>query len=178
MKIATNFIILACLSLVVQFQVYALPASRTWSAEATTGAAMGYCLAKHPYRTIYRRVYTGDGYQIVKSPGIVGAVRRNFIFDRTTDTDEGINNTCEMACKEFGKLYAPSYVGVPLKQKVGGGIVINSGIGDMAALAMPDWDFYHSPPLQVTAGIWSRGNTWHESDVAQADFCCCQATKP
>jgi hypothetical protein len=153
-------------------QVHASPSSPTWSAEATTGAAMGYCLAKHPYQTIHTGTYTPDGYEIAAAPGIVGAVRRNFIYDRTTPgVDQGVNNTCKRACAQFGKVYGPTYKGYPLRQQVAGGTIINSGVGDMAALAMPDNDYYLS--TQVTAGIWSRGNTWHESDVAQADFCCC-----
>lgn len=156
------------------------PAAGGWSDTTTTGAAMGYCLAKHPYQTIYSgRTFTPDGYEIVASPGVVGAVRRNFIDDRSTDgTDEGnANSTCKQACSEFGKMYAP-YVGTPLRQKVGAGgkTIINSGIGDMASLAVKDRDFYLS--TEAVAGVWSRGNTWHESDVAQSDFCCCQAVAP
>ncbi len=155
------------------------PATLTWSDTSTTGAAMGYCLAKHPYQTLYTgRSYTPDGYEIVASPGVVGAVRRNFVYDRTTDaSDEGnSNNSCAKACSEFGKFYGPTYQGAPLHQKVGakGGALISSGIGDMASLAVKDQDYYLGN--QAVAGIWSRGNTWHESDVAQSDFCCCQAT--
>ena len=155
------------------------PATAVWSDTTTTGAAMGYCLAKHPYQTIYSGRFTPDGYQIVASPGIVGAVRRNFVYDRSTDaSDEGnANSTCKQACSEFGKMYSP-YVGAPLRQKVGPGgtTTINSGIGDMASLAVKDRDFYLS--ADVVAGVWSRGNTWHESDVAQSDYCCCQAIAP
>ena len=155
------------------FQAYASPASPTWSAEATTGAAMGYCLAKHPYQTVHTGTYTPDGFEIVASPGVVGAVRRNFVYDRTTPAvDQGARNSCKTACAQFGLLYGPTYKGYALKQKVAGGALITSGIGDMAALAMSDTDYYLGE--EVTAGIWSRGNTWHESDVAQADFCCCQ----
>jgi hypothetical protein len=160
---------------------HAGPLGPTWS-DITTGAAAGYCLAKHPYRYgggtfVYGSdTYTKEGYEVVASPGIVGGVRRNFVYNRSTlDKDEGNeNSTCAQACGQFGQLYGPSYKGVPLKQIVSGAKVpINSGIGDMAALVMPDQDFYLG--TTVVAGIWSRGNTWHESDVAQADFCCCQA---
>jgi len=156
------------------YQTQASPAVPTWSAEATTGAAMGYCLAKHPYQTIHTGTYTPDGYEIVAPPGVVGAVRRNFVYDRTLPkVDQGVKNSCKQACAQFGKLYGPTYTGYALRQKVAGGSLITSGIGDMASLAMSDNDYYLSE--EVTAGIWSRGNTWHESDVAQSDFCCCQA---
>jgi len=156
------------------------PATAVWSDTTTTGAAMGYCLAKHPYQTIYAgRPFTPDGYEIVGSPGIVGAVRRNFVYDRSTGTsDEGnANSSCKQACFEFGKMYSP-YTGVPLRQKVGPGgrTTINSGIGDMASLAVKDRDFYLI--TDAVAGVWSRGNTWHESDVAQSDYCCCHAIAP
>lgn len=154
--------------------VYASPSLTSWSAEATTGAAMGYCLAKHPYLTVHTGTYTPDGFEIASPPGIVGTVRRNFVYDRTTlKLDEGTKNSCKDACAQFGRLYGPSFRGYALTQKVGGGAIITSGVGDMASLAMADNDFYLS--TDVTAGIWSRGNTWHESDVAQSDFCCCQA---
>ena len=144
--------------------------------DMTTAAAMGYCLASHPYRTVHTGPYTPDGFEIVSPPGVVGAVRRNFVYGRSTEKkDEGRDNSCRQACYEFGTQYGPSLVGVPLTQQVRGGGVINSGIGDMASLALSDFDFYLNH--DVTAGIWSRGNTFHESDVAQADFCCCQAVR-
>ena len=169
--------LLFTLLVLITAHAYAAPSSPSWSAEATTGAAMGYCLAKHPYRTIQTGTFTSDGYEIVSSPGVVGAVRRNFVYDRTVPlVDQGTFNSCKSACSEFGKVYGPTLKGYPLRQQVPSGTaipaVINSGIGDMAALAMPDNDYYLNK--KVTAGIWSRGNTWHESDVAQADFCCCQ----
>ena len=157
------------------------PSSNSWS-DITTGAAMGYCLAKHPYQsfdpgTPYQGGrYTRDGYEMVSTPGIVGAVRRNFIFDRATlieDEGQKNNRSCKEACAEFCKQYGPAYKGAPLRQRVNGKPdPLNSGIGDMASLAMPDRDFYLNQ--RVFAGIWSRANTFHESDVAQADLCCCQ----
>ena len=142
----------------------------TWS-DITAGAATGYCLAHHPYQTIHTGPYTPDGFEIVASPGVVGAVRRNFVYDRQSLTD-GNANTCSDACAEFGHAYAPSYIGVALRQQIYGGGVITSGIGDMAATAAPDTDPYSGQ--RVIAGAWSRGNSWHESDVASADYCCCQ----
>jgi hypothetical protein len=148
----------------------------------TTAAAVGYCLANHPYQTIhpglnagpdYPRGFTPDGFEIVPVPGVVGAVRRNFVYHRSTLlSDEGVSNSCAQACGEFGKAYSPTG-GAPLHQSVGTGgtTIIESGLGDIAALAMVDHDFYLGK--EVVAGIWSRGNTWQESDVAQADFCCC-----
>lgn len=51
--------------------------------------------ANHPYRTIHTGGYTPDGFEIIPAPGVVGAVRRNFIHSRsTTDIDEGQANTC------------------------------------------------------------------------------------
>jgi len=42
----------------------------------------------------------------------VGAVRRNFVRTRTTTTtDKGMLQTCDMACREFGKDYEPTYQG-------------------------------------------------------------------
>lgn len=172
--------IIALISILVAAHTFAAPldprpSAPTWS-DITTAAAMGYCLANHPYQTIHRGIFTPSGYEIVAFPGVVGAVRRNFVYDRSTvATDEsgGGSFSCKRACSEFGKLYGPHYSGVPLLQKISEEITINSGVGDMAALAMPDRDFYLNQ--DVFAGIWSRGNTWHELDVAQADFCCCQA---
>ncbi|MEY4591019.1 MAG: hypothetical protein RL497_3095 [Pseudomonadota bacterium] len=155
-------------------QANAEPAAPVWAADATAGAAMGYCLAKHPYQTIHTGTFTPDGYEIVAPPGIVGAVRRNFVYNRTTlEVDKGAGNSCKRACAQFGKFYGPTYTGSPLRQQIADGGIINSGIGDMASLAIPDQDFYSGE--KVIAGIWSRGNTWHESDVAQSDYCCCQA---
>ncbi len=145
----------------------------TWS-ETTTAAATGYCLAKHPYRTLHSGAFTPDGFEIVASPGIVGAVRRNYMHRRLPGAaDQGQRNTCPQACAQFGRIYGPAYAGAALRQKVAGGALIHSGLGDLGALAMPDRDFYLD--RSVIAGMWSRGNTWHESDVAQADYCCCQA---
>jgi len=156
------------------------PSSPGWAASATTAAATGYCLAKHPYQSIERGPgleFTSDGYEFVSAPGIVGAVRRNFIYDRsTTDSDEGNANSCKQACFEFGKIYSAANpeasTGTTLRQKISEDTYINSGIGDMASLAVKDRDYYLSQ--KVVSGIWSRGNTWHESDVAQSDYCCCQ----
>lgn len=150
------------------------PSALGWS-DLTTAAAMGYCLANHPYQTIHRGMFTPSGYEIVTFPGIVGAVRRNFVHDRSTlaiDESGGGSFSCKQACSEFGKHYGPLSLGVPLRQKLSEEVTINSGVGDMAALTMTDWDFALNK--EVFAGIRSRGNAWHESDVAQADLCCCQ----
>jgi hypothetical protein len=147
----------------------------------TAAAATGYCLAKHPYQTLipgvdatpeHPRGFTPDGYEMVLLPGIVGAVRRNFVHSRSTiDLDEGRFNSCSQACSQFGKPYEPSYSGISLQQKLSATTTISSGIGDMGVMAIPDRDFYLNK--EVIAGIRSLGNNWHESDVAQADFCCC-----
>jgi hypothetical protein len=149
----------------------------SWS-DITTGAAAGYCLTNHPYRTIHAGPFTPDGFEIVSYPGVVGCARRNFVRERSlstppapTDPDEGALNSCQAACKQWGLPGFP-FRGVPLRQKLADGSVITSGLGDLAAMATFDFDFYLR--TQVVAGMYSRGNTWHESDVAQADFCCCQ----
>lgn len=171
----TSILIVSMLFTTNVFAINPTPAKTGWSDTTTTAAATGYCLAKHPYQSVYTGDFTPDGYEMVASPGIVGAVRRNFIYDRSTDAvDEGNGNSCKEACSEFGKLYSPNgpLIGAALRQMIGGGAIINSGIGDMASLAVKDWDFYLGH--KVVAGVWSRGNTWHESDIAQADYCCCQ----
>lgn len=153
--------------------------------DMTAAAATGYCLASHPYRTIhpetgrtsdYPRGFTPDGFEIVPHPpGVVGAVRRNYKYTRTTTTtDEGVSNTCEQACREFGKGYEPTFHGTPLHHKYGDPTTPTievSGIGDMASMAIPDRDVELS--RDVIAGIRSMGNNWHRSNVARADFCCC-----
>lgn len=115
------------------------PASLGWAARPTTSAATGYCLAKHPYQSINRESgveFTPDGYEFVSAPGIVGVVRRNFIYDRSsTSVDEGGANSCKEACFEFGKIYSASnpemLTGTPLRQKISDDSYINSGIGDI-----------------------------------------------
>jgi hypothetical protein len=149
-----------------------------WDPSATTAAATGYCLAKHPYASIYKGQYTADGFETVASPGVVGAVRRNYIANReSTLTDEGNNNSCEQACVEFGKTYPGlPYTGASLKQKIWNGktySLIASGLGDLGSLVVKDHDFYLNK--DVTAGMSSRGNSFVEGGVGQSDYCCCQA---
>ncbi len=95
----------------------AIKSFASWD-DMATAAAMGYCLTKHPYKTIHKGNYTPDGYEIVSRPGIIGAVRRNFVFNRNEGAiDEGFRNkSCTQACSEFGKKYSGKK-GVPLKQK-------------------------------------------------------------
>jgi hypothetical protein len=148
-------------------------AKATWS-DITTAAATGYCTSRHLYLSPYSGSFAPDGFELASAPGVVGAVRRNFVQKRTTfSEDQGANNTCAAACQEFGKLYGPASVGASLRQKTSSGALIASGIGDMASLAVRDRDF--ALGSDVVAGIWSRSNTWQEADVAQSDFCCCQA---
>jgi hypothetical protein len=143
-----------------------------WS-DYTTATAAAYCLAKHPYFTEYSEAFTPEGYEIARAPGVVGAVRRNFVYSRTTSgSDEGQGQSCEQACRQFGMRYSP-LTGHALQQRVGSDLR-SSGIGDIAAEVLTDNDYYLG--TSVIAGIWSRANTWHESDVAQADLCCCQVT--
>lgn len=154
------------------------PPAQSFTFEPTvTGAtAAAYCMAKHPYQLLDSQragLYTKDGYELVASPGVVGAVRRNFMLDRGTDQqDEGANQTCAKACTQFGKAW--NMVGKSLRQKVGDGtVLIPSGLGDVGALVMNDQDFYLGG--QTVGAVGSRGNTWQSSDVAQADYCCCHA---
>lgn len=148
-----------------------------WSADASAGAAAAYCMAKHPYNYLTSQIsgkYTKDGFELVSAPGVVGAVRRNFVYDRTTDAyDEGVKQTCAQACAQFGKAWGLTG-GKSLRQKIGDGTVfIASGLGDLGALVMRDQDSYLGG--QTVGLIGSRANTYHESDVAQADYCCCHA---
>ncbi|MFL9449590.1 hypothetical protein AB0758_00360 [Tolypothrix bouteillei VB521301_2] len=162
---------IACTVLTMQLSK-AAPATLGWS-DYTTATAGAYCLAKHPYLTNYTG-FTPDGFEVATAPGLVGAVRRNFVYDRSSSTlDQGNAQTCAQACGEFGKFYAPSYKGKSLTQKVGT-TTIASGLGDIASLAVQDKDFYLDKT--VIAGIWARPSTYQEADVAQADFCCCQIT--
>jgi hypothetical protein len=146
----------------------------SWSG-VTAAAATGYCLAKHPYQSNAPGPFTPDGCEKVGSPGIVGAIRRNYVHKRTTTkVDEGVRQTCQQACFELGKNYGQPSAGRALRQQLSDDHVITSGIGDMASLAKIDHDFHTGK--KTVAGILSRANTYHESDVAQADFCCCHVT--
>jgi hypothetical protein len=151
------------------------PAQQTWT-EQTTAAAMGYCLARHPY--IPRdpaNPYTTEGFEILSSPGVLGAVRRNYVFQRgpvsVTDPDKGQGQDCKQACMQFGLNYGAN-LGRPLNYRDPAGNTVADGIGDMASLGYRDFDWYNNQ--SVIAGMWGRPLNYHESDVAQADFCCCQ----
>jgi hypothetical protein len=151
----------------------ALSPSNPTFTELATAAAAGYCISHHPYGTIETGSYTADGFEIVAPPGVVGAVRRNFVLNRTSD-DDGASQTCDQACAQFAQGNAP-YRGMALHQKVGAAArptIQTSGIGDIGAMLYIDKQYRTQE--NVVAGMWSRGNTWHESDVAWADYCCCQ----
>lgn len=158
------------------------PQWRPGWADYATATAAGYCLAKHPY--VYGgtthtapsgRRYTSDGYEMVRSPGVAGAVRRNFVYNRSGyKVDEGTEQTCAKACAQFGAGYK-GLVGEPLHQMFGK-TERTDGLGDISASVYTDQSFYLNTP--VIAGISSRANTWHESDVAEADMCCCQVVYP
>lgn len=151
-------------------------AQQTWS-EQTTAAAMGYCLARHPYiARSPKNPFTAEGFEILASPGVLGAVRRNYVFQRKGAAvglpDSGQNQTCAQACSQFGLNYGSATAGRPLMFRDKVGNVMADGIGDMASLAYRDFDYYNND--NVIAGMWGRPLNFHESDVAQADFCCCQ----
>ena len=175
-------VIAGSLSILAGVDTFAQTAVSTWDG-MTTAAAMGYCLANHPYRTIHAGPFTPDGYEVASSPGVVGTTRRNFYRTRTTvtyplapgtgSTDEGDGQTCEVACKQWGLGGLPRFKGVPLRQQVPGD-VIPSGIGDLAHQATFDVNFY-TFDMEVAA-MYSTSNNWI-ADVAQADYCCCQMVK-
>lgn len=147
--------------------------AQSWS-DMTTATTTAYCLAKHPVQTALNR-FTDDGYEMASAnPAIVGAVRRNFIYGRDPnamdDETNTQNRTCSQACGEMGKLYGPTYKGEALTHLVGN-TPVASGLGDIAALVMEDKDFYLGK--RVVSGIWTRVQSFQESDVAQADMCCC-----
>lgn len=151
------------------------PAQQTWT-EQTTAAAMGYCLARHPY--IPRdpaNPYTAEGFEILSSPGVLGAVRRNYVFQRgpvsVADPDKGQGQDCKQACMQFGLNYGAN-LGRPLYYRDPSGNTVPDGIGDMASLGYRDFDWYNNQ--SVIAGMWGRPLNYHEADVAQADFCCCE----
>jgi hypothetical protein len=152
----------------------AQPLNNPTFSDYTTPAALAYCLAKHPVQTD-SRTFADDGYEFAhNNPSIVGAVRRNFLFGRDANaaTDPNSNApTCQQACEQMGKLYGSTYyTGAALRRKVGDSEYA-SGLGDVAALAMQDKDFYLNKP--IISGFWARAQTYQEADVAQADMCCC-----
>jgi hypothetical protein len=129
-------------------------AQQTWT-EHSTAAAMGYCLARHPY--IARNPanpYTAEGFEIPVSPGVVGAVRRNYVFNRSNPAvgqpDAGEHQSCQQACQQFGLNYGAP-VGRSLKYKDSSGNVMADGVGDMASLGYRDFDYYNNQ--SVVAGI-------------------------
>jgi hypothetical protein len=147
--------------------------------EISTGAAAGYCLARHPYIAPQPGgVYTAEGFEVVTSPGVAGAVRRNYVFNRrpvdfSTDTDQGGQQTCTQACSQWGLEYG-SQAGKTLRFRANPeSPPVADGVGDMAATAHSDADFYLEKH-RVIAGISGRPLNYQEEDVAQADFCCCQ----
>ena len=166
------------LSVLAGVDSFASVAPSNWDG-MNTAAAMGYCLAKHPYQTVYTGTFAPDGYEIASYPGVVGCTRRNFVLERTTvstppapgDVDEGVFNSCQAACKQWGLRGGPNFHGVPLRQKIASGAVIPSGIGDLAHQATFDVNFYTL--VWEVAAMYSTSNNWHLSDVAQADYCCC-----
>jgi hypothetical protein len=152
-------------------------AQSTWS-EISTGAAAGYCLARHPFINLPGgNRFTSEGFEIAASPGVVGAVRRNYVFNRgavdfATVADSGSGQHCVDACRQWG-LNWNSKDGKPLRYRSSTtSTPIADGIGDMAATAHPDADFYLRRHDEI-AGISGRPLNYHEADVAQADFCCC-----
>jgi hypothetical protein len=149
-------------------------AQHGWS-DYSAAAAIAYCMAVHPNRSP-AGAYT-NGFEHVAPPGVVGAVRRNFIYDRlkrypkaVPGQDDGTRHTCADACKEWGR--ASSGVGRPLHTGTSPKDAIPSGIGDIAATALWDWEFPKTKS-PVVAGFTGRPQNYHMNDGGQADFCCC-----
>ncbi|MGB9366447.1 MAG: hypothetical protein WCE79_10575 [Xanthobacteraceae bacterium] len=145
-------------------------AQHTWS-DYSAAAAIGYCMAVH--RNGPAGGYT-NGFENVAPPGVAGAVRRNFVYGRAAlprpSQDVAAKQTCADACVQWGKAFSGS--GKPLHTG-SAATPVQSGIGDIAATALKDWDFYHPSDPPVVAGISGRPQNYQSADVAQADFCCC-----
>jgi hypothetical protein len=154
-----------------------------WS-DISAATAAAYCLAKHTGVKAGPDGYSEDGFEISSSV-LVGAVRRNFVYQRPTQVpgsvDAGLTQTCQQACTQMGKRYEPALVGAALKYAPGGSTLQASGIGDHASIAFMDYDYYKDKT--VVSGFWARPQNYHEFDpnegsVAQADHCCCHAVAP
>jgi hypothetical protein len=177
MKLHRIFVSLSFTAVAFAATATGVKAGQTFSEEAT-GAAQGYCLAKHLGGPGSSGNYNADGFEYAKS-GNVGAVRRNFVHMRNPSerqqggVDSGLNQTCEKACRNFGLARFGAHIGVPLHVRDPNDSKATpqtSGL-EMASNSWTDWDFYMGK--EVVAGIWGAPG-WHEADVAQADFCCCQ----
>ena len=152
--------------------------SQDWS-DISAATAAAYCLAKHTGVAAGPDGFSSDGFEVSTSV-VVGAVRRNYVFQRPTQVpgsvDAGQGQTCEQACAQMGKTYEPGLVGAALTYAPGGGTPRVSGIGDHASIAMFDYDYYKDKT--VVSGFWTRPQNYHDADVAQADHCCCHAVAP
>jgi hypothetical protein len=158
-------------------------AELNWAEEAA-GAAAGYCLARHPYIELPNgETYTSEGFEVVASPGVAGAVRRNYVFNRPqvdlsqrVPIDVGQEQTCAQACVQWGYEYAgdPKLVAKPLHiRRKPGDQPMPDGVDDMASSAHFDTDFF-TYQRRVVAGISGRPGQTSEGVGAQSDFCCCQ----
>jgi hypothetical protein len=152
--------------------------SQDWS-DISAGTATAYCLAKHTGVAAGPGGYSADGFEVSTSFA-VGAVRRNFVYDRPPQVegsvDTGAKQTCQQACAQLGKTFEPEFVGVALTYAPGGSTPQVSGIGEHAQVAMFDYDYYKDQ--RVVSGFWTRPQNTHDEDVAQADHCCCHAVAP
>jgi hypothetical protein len=153
-------------------------AQHGWS-DYSAAAAIAYCMAVHPNRSP-AGAFT-NGFEHVSPPGYTGAVRRNYIYDRLRNNpttipkqDDGTLHTCPDACREWGRAFSGRGVPLHTATVTSAGKVtrkIPSGVGDIAAFALRDWDFPSGPP--VIAGFSGIPQNYHMNDGAQADFCCC-----
>lgn len=67
-------------------------------------------------------------------------------------------DTCESACRKFSEKYYPNANGVSFQDR---------GVGDL------ECTIYRSPTGEVES-IVGRPSSYHNSDTAYCDWCCCQ----
>jgi hypothetical protein len=164
-------------------------AESNWADEAAAAAA-GYCLASHPYIQLPNgETYTSEGFEVLASPGVAGAVRRNYVFNRgpvdfspKVPVDVGASQTCPQACTQWGHEYGANeqLVAAPLRiRRSPGAEPTPDGVDDLAAGVHFDADFY-TYEQRVVVGMSGRPGQTQAlgagpgAGVAQADFCCCQ----
>lgn len=148
--------------------------------QTTAGAAIGYCLSKHPFQNGLGGQFNSEGFELPNTLSLVGAVRRRYIFRRDERTDPiPANPTCEQACGELGKSTDRNAKGVSLK-RIGINGVMASGLGDLGSRLVLDNGFV--PGEKEVAGGTARSNgDYLDGDGSSkadatvlSDYCCCQ----
>lgn len=154
---------------------WAAPARSEGDAPTSAGAAIGYCMAVHPYRPLATGAtpdgYTLEGFEISQSL-LVGAVRRSFIHDRAVTPDRGNAATCAQACGELAKS-STNVVGKPLHHKRSGKIETN-GVADIGTRVLFDQAPSGTEARAVAGGSGRVSDSYLEANVAPSDYCCCQ----